>query len=141
MRAHTHTHRDKQGDTITTFLFFFLYSFFVIIFSCVRILASHALARSKFIVAVLVQFAAAGSAVTRLASVPLVFVVKYFVNLFLICNKFSHTHTRTHTVAAHQHILREARECVYERKRARVGVLCVGGDRPLRPRCVLCLAP
>lgn len=50
----------------------------------------------KFIVAVLVQFAA-GCAVTRLASAPLVFVVKYFVNLFLICNKFSHTHTNAHT--------------------------------------------
>lgn len=45
----------------------------------------------KFIVAVLVQFAAS-SAVPRLACVPLVFVVKYFVNLFLICNKFSHTY-------------------------------------------------
>lgn len=128
-----HTHRHKQGDTITTFLFFFLYSFFVIIFSCVRILVSHALARSKFIVAVLVQFAAASSAVTRLASVPLVFVVKYFVNLFLICNKFSQTHTHAHIQWQHINTYYVKRENVCMRERERESESCVSGETV---RCV-----
>lgn len=125
MRAHTHTARQHNNNIS------FLFSLLVFchnIFMCSNFgfTRAHLL---KFIVAVLVQFAA-GCDVTRLASVALVFVVKYFVNLFLICNKFSHTHTRTHI--QWQHI----NTYYVKRERERVGVLCVGGDRPLRPRCV-----
>lgn len=80
----------------------------------------------KFIVAVLVQFAAS-SAVTRLASVALVFVVKYFVNLFLICNKFSHTHTYTHI--QWQHI----NTYYVKRERESESESCVSGETV---RCV-----
>lgn len=87
----------------------------------------------KFIVAVLVQFAAAGSAVTRLASVPLVFVVKYFVNLFLICNKFSQTHTHAHIQWQHINTYYVKRENVCMRERERESESCVSGETV---RCV-----
>lgn len=97
-QTNTHTHLARRHNNNISFLCFALLCFTRFfchnIFMFVRIsLHTRSLGKNVFAFCFLPQFA-----VTRLGqNVPLVFVVKYFVNLFLICNKFSHTRTHTHT--------------------------------------------